>query len=223
MKIGILASQAKRKAWENKETPSSTFSWVQDNEGHEHYDVFVDLDFDDNSYRMQDYFTNSHTVFVLGAVKCSLESAAVGLEMPKNWKGIGINALPTLIERSTLECTNPFQLPEASLEELASLLGYQQIEVVGSRVGLITPRVICMIINEAFYTVQEGTANREDINLAMQLGTNYPKGPFEWCDAIGIQNVYEVLEAMYNDTKDERYKICSLLKQEYLKSSILTR
>ena len=223
MKIGILASQAKRKAWENKETPSSTFSWVQDNEGHEHYDVFVDLDFDDNSYRMQDYFTNSQTVFVLGAVKCSLESAAVGLEMPKNWKGIGINALPTLIERTTLECTNPFQLPEASLEELASLLGYQQIEVVGSRVGLITPRVICMIINEAFYTVQEGTANREDINLAMQLGTNYPKGPFEWCDAIGIQNVYEVLEAMYNDTKDERYKICSLLKQEYLKSSILTR
>ena len=223
MKIGILASQAKRKAWENKETPSSTFSWVQDNEGHEHYDVFVDLDFDDNSYRMQDYFTNSQTVFVLCAVKCSLESAAVGLEMPKNWKGIGINALPTLIERTTLECTNPFQLPEASLEELASLLGYQQIEVVGSRVGLITPRVICMIINEAFYTVQEGTANREDINLAMQLGTNYPKGPFEWCDAIGIQNVYEVLEAMYNDTKDERYKICSLLKQEYLKSSILTR
>ena len=223
MKIGILASQAKRKAWENKETPSSTFSWVQDNEGHEHYDVFVDLDFDDNFYRMQDYFTNSHTAFVLGAVKCSLESAAVGLEMPKNWKGIGINALPTLIERTTLECTNPFQLPEASLEELASLLGYQQIEVVGSRVGLITPRVICMIINEAFYTVQEGTANREDINLAMQLGTNYPKGPFEWCDAIGIQNVYEVLEAMYNDTKDERYKICSLLKQEYLKSSILTR
>ena len=145
MKIGILASQAKRKAWENKETPSSTFSWVQDNEGHEHYDVFVDLDFDDNSYRMQDYFTNSQTVFVLGAVKCSLDSAAVGLEMPKNWKGIGINALPTLIERSTLECTNPFQLPEASLEELASLLGYQQIEVVGSRVGLITPRVICMI------------------------------------------------------------------------------
>jgi 3-hydroxybutyryl-CoA dehydrogenase len=120
------------------------------------------------------------------------------------------------LERNTLECTNPYQLAGTSLKELADLLGYLNIEVVGSRVGLITPRVICMIINEAYYTVQEGTANREDINQAMRLGTNYPKGPFEWCDAMGLQNVYEVLEAMYSDTKDERYKICSLLKQEYL-------
>jgi 3-hydroxybutyryl-CoA dehydrogenase len=189
---------------------------VQDNEGHEHYDVFLDLDFDDNSYRLQDYITNTHTTFILGAVKCTLESAAVGLNIPHDWKGIGINALPTFLERNTLECTNPYKLAGKSLKELADLLGYPNIEVVGSRVGLITPRVICMIINEAYYTVQEGTANREDINQAMRLGTNYPKGPFEWCDAIGLQNVYEVLEAMYNDTKDERYKICSLLKQEYL-------
>ena len=216
MKIGILASPTKRNAWENKETPSSTYSWVQDNEGHEHYDVFLDLDFDDNSYRLQDYLTNTHTTFILGAVKCTLESAAVGLNIPQEWKGIGINALPTFLERNTLECTNPYQMPESSLRKLADLLGYTRIEVVGSRVGLITPRVICMIINEAYYTVQEGTANREDINQAMRLGTNYPKGPFEWCDAMGLQNVYEVLEAMYNDTKDERYKICSLLKQEYL-------
>jgi 3-hydroxybutyryl-CoA dehydrogenase len=189
---------------------------VQDNEGHEHYDVFLDLDFDDNSYRLQDYLTNTHTTFILGAVKCTLESAAVGLNIPHDWKGIGINALPTFLERNTLECTNPYQLAGTSLKELADLLGYPNIEVVGSRVGLITPRVICMIINEAYYTVQEGTANREDINQAMRLGTNYPKGPFEWCEAMGLQNVYEVLEAMYNDTKDERYKICSLLKQEYL-------
>jgi 3-hydroxybutyryl-CoA dehydrogenase len=189
---------------------------VQDNEGHEHYDVFLDLDFDDNSYRLQDYITNTHTTFILGAVKCTLESAAVGLNIPHDWKGIGINALPTFLERNTLECTNPYKLAGKSLKELADLLGYPNIEVVGSRVGLITPRVICMIINEAYYTVQEGTANREDINQAMRLGTNYPKGPFEWCDAMGLQNVYEVLEAMYNDTKDERYKICSLLKQEYL-------
>ena len=77
MKIGILASPTKRNAWENKETPSSTYSWVQDNEGHEHYDVFLDLDFDDNSYRLQDYLTNTHTTFIFGrcemhfGVRCS--------------------------------------------------------------------------------------------------------------------------------------------------------
>ena len=88
--------------------------------------------------------------------------------------------------------------------------------LVDDRVGLVTPRVICMIINEAYYTVQEGTASREDIDLAMKLGTNYPYGPFEWCGKLGIRNVYELLHALYEDTKDERYKISALMKKEYL-------
>jgi 3-hydroxybutyryl-CoA dehydrogenase len=89
-------------------------------------------------------------------------------------------------------------------------------QLVEDRVGLVTPRVICMIINEAYYTVQEGTATRDDIDRAMKLGTNYPYGPFEWCERIGIKHVYELLEAVYEDTHDERYKVCPLLKREYL-------
>jgi len=50
----------------------------------------------------------------------------------------------------------------------------------------------------------------------MKLGTNYPYGPFEWADLIGIKEVYETLHALYEDTKDERYKICPLLKRYYL-------
>lgn len=88
--------------------------------------------------------------------------------------------------------------------------------IVDDRVGMVTPRVISMIINEAYYVVQEGTASREDIDLAMKSGTNYPYGPFEWIRRIGIKHIYEVLEAVYEDTKDERYKICPLLKKEYL-------
>ena len=95
-------------------------------------------------------------------------------------------------------------------------MGYEAPEWVGSRVGLVTPRILCMIINEAFYTLQEGTANRRDIDAAMKLGTNYPLGPFEWCDMIGIDKVYRLLESVYADTKEERYKICPLLKTTYL-------
>lgn len=87
---------------------------------------------------------------------------------------------------------------------------------VADRVGMITPRVICMIINEAYYTLQEGTASKADIDLGMQLGTNYPHGPFAWAERIGIREVRSLLEAMYNDTKDPRYKLCPLLKTESL-------
>ena len=74
-----------------------------------------------------------------------------------------------------------------------------------------------MIINEAFYTVQEGTAVAKDIDTAMKLGTNYPKGPFEFLKLMGIKNVYNALNAVYNDTHDERYKVCALLKNSYLR------
>jgi 3-hydroxybutyryl-CoA dehydrogenase len=224
MKIGILASPAKQNAWMQKQTPSSTFSWVQDSKAHDNFDVFVDLDFDNQPMRIQQYSLNSQTIFVLGAVKCSLEqSIKLGgshLTQTKSsgFKAIGINNLCSFIERNTLELTNPFELDPGRLSQIASALGYAQIEVVNSRVGLITPRVVCMIINEAFYTVQEGTATENDIDQAMKLGTNYPLGPFEWCNKIGLSDVYETLEALYQDTHDERYKICSLLKQRYLRN-----
>lgn len=85
---------------------------------------------------------------------------------------------------------------------------------VASRIGLVTPRVIVMIINEAYFTVQEGTATKEDIDVGMKLGTNYPKGPFEWANLIGLKNIYKTLDALYEDTKEGRYKICPLLKTE---------
>jgi 3-hydroxybutyryl-CoA dehydrogenase len=75
-----------------------------------------------------------------------------------------------------------------------------------------------MIINEACYTLQEGTASMQDIDISMKLGTNYPFGPFEWADKIGIKHVYETLKAVYDDTHDERYKICPMLKTIYLKN-----
>ena len=56
-----------------------------------------------------------------------------------------------------------------------------------------------------------------DIDKGMRLGTNYPYGPLEWCDLIGVKDVYETLDAIWNDTHDERYKICPLLREKYLK------
>ena len=77
-----------------------------------------------------------------------------------------------------------------------------------------------MIINEACYTLQEGTASIPDIDLGMKLGTSFPYGPFEWADRIGLEDIYTTLEAVYDDTKDERYKICPLLKTKYLRDEI---
>ncbi len=127
----------------------------------------------------------------------------------------GFCGLPTFLNRPILECSVHPASDKHKLSEVCKQLNTEFL-VVENRVGLVTPRVICMIINEAYYTVEEGTATREDIDLAMKLGTNYPYGPFEWAQKIGIKNVYDVLNAVLSDTKDERYKICPLLRKEAL-------
>lgn len=127
----------------------------------------------------------------------------------------GFNGLPTQFNREFLEVSLLKKDDAPLLAEICAQLNTEYLRV-DDRVGLVTPRVICMIINEAYFTVQEGTATREDIDLAMKLGTNYPYGPFEWCKRIGLKHVYELLEAIYDDTKDERYRISALMKKEYL-------
>ena len=128
----------------------------------------------------------------------------------------GFCGLPTMLNRPLLEVTLYHSTNGQKLAETCAALG-TDYRVVEDRVGLVTPRVICQIINEACYTVQEGTATMQDVDLGMKLGTNYPRGPFSWANSIGVPRVYAVLEAMWNDTRDERYKICPLLKRQALR------
>jgi 3-hydroxybutyryl-CoA dehydrogenase len=62
--------------------------------------------------------------------------------------------------------------------------------------GLVAPRILCTIINEAAFTLSENIANEGDIDTAMKLGTNYPYGPIEWARLIGINEVKQVLTQM---------------------------
>lgn len=128
----------------------------------------------------------------------------------------GFIGLPKFVNRSALEVTTSSKKSEARLKQICAQLETDFV-CVEDRVGGVTPRVICMIINEAYCTLEEGTATCEDIDLAMKLGTNYPYGPFEWAQLIGIDNVIKLLDALYEDTKDERYKVCNLLRSELKK------
>ena len=183
------------------------------------YDVLFDLDFDDSPEQIQQYINAKEVLIIVGSVKIQLEELYAEIGTRPSCTIIGMNALPTFINRPLLECCATHQMDRVIAEEKLEELGLQS-RFVKSRVGLVTPRIICMIINEAYFTVQEGTASREDIDLGMKLGTAYPKGPFAWSTEIGLDHVYETLEALYQDTKDERYKICPLLKTEYLQGFI---
>jgi 3-hydroxybutyryl-CoA dehydrogenase len=77
----------------------------------------------------------------------------------------------------------------------------------------IVNRVLCMLINEACDTKYLGIASATDIDLAMTKGVNYPKGLLKWADEIGLAQVLNTLNSLYDEYQEDRYRACVLLKQ----------
>ncbi len=198
------------------------FTDGDDEEDYKEYDAIFDLNFDDDYSNLPVYAALRETPVFVSAVKTTLAEAAYATNSKVKCRLFGINAIPGFLSSAKWEISlyRKFETPE--LEKLTKALGIDFLPVE-DRVGMVKPRIIFMIINEACYTLQEGTASIEDIDMGMKLGTNYPYGPFEWCDKIGITSVFETLAALYEDTKDERYKICPLLKTKYLRNETFYR
>lgn len=73
-------------------------------------------------------------------------------------------------------------------------------------------RVISCIINEAFLTLSEGVATAEDVDEAMKLGANYPRGPFEWAEEIGVRKILQTLDSL-RESHGEAYVAAPLLRE----------
>jgi len=82
--------------------------------------------------------------------------------------------------------------------------------------GFIAARVIAMIVNEAYFAIEDQVSSKAEIDTAMKLGTNYPHGPFEWADLLGSGNILALLQKL--NSTDSRYKPSALLIQEVKKN-----
>ncbi|HEX8425007.1 3-hydroxyacyl-CoA dehydrogenase family protein [Hymenobacter sp.] len=133
----------------------------------------------------------------------------------------GICAFPTLLERRILETSLYRPEDSASLAAICAQLGTAYC-TVQDQVGLVTPRMVCLLINEACYALQEGVASVRELEATMQMNLAYPCGPFKWANQIGVALVYEILEALWQDTHEARYKACALLKIMYLRGQQFT-
>ena len=166
-------------------------------------DAVIDLLFEHNGY------DSSHLsgflkrpVFVNSMKKTIVE---IGLPV------IRINAWPGFLKRNVAEvcCNNDAYKNEA--EKILGLLN-RKAEWVADIKGFISARVVSMIINEAYFALQENVSSKEEIDIAMRLGTNYPYGPFEWSKRIGLKNIAALLTEL--SITEKRYQPASLLLKE---------
>ncbi len=120
---------------------------------------------------------------------------------------IRINAWPTFLNRNIIE-TTVLNGRESEAENVFKKLEWK-FQFVPDITGMITPRITGAIINEAYQAFADGVSSKEEIDIAMKLGTNYPYGPFEWGNKIGMQRVKEMF--MQLSKQNNLYKDSILL------------
>jgi len=157
--------------------------------------------------------TARSTVLLSSSVTVTASEQASWLKSPARLMGCA--ALPTLLSRPLLEIAPTLHTSRAAVSTVSIFLARlgKEIAVVQDRVGMVLPRILCMLMNEASFAVMENVAHPHDVDTAMKLGTNYPLGPIEWADRLGIQQVFAILQALHQDLGEERYRIAPLLRQ----------
>jgi 3-hydroxybutyryl-CoA dehydrogenase len=126
---------------------------------------------------------------------------------------IGFHLLPPLeecrlVELTRLPTAQPFAAEAA--EDFFARLGFAS-EWVGDAPGLVLGRIVCQLVNEACFAVGEGVGSEGDVDTGLTLGLNHPRGPFAWCEAIGVEHVCTTIDALWRERREERYRPAPML------------
>ena len=99
-----------------------------------------------------------------------------------------------------------------AIMELSVDIGKEPVEVSDAP-GFIVNKILVPMINEAVCVLMEGVASAEDIDKAMKLGANHPMGPLALSDLIGNDTVLHIMDILYEETGDPKYRACTLLRK----------
>jgi 3-hydroxybutyryl-CoA dehydrogenase len=127
---------------------------------------------------------------------------------------VGFHALPPLEEASVVELTRGPDTAESAasaVERFFATLGKHPVWVADAP-GLVLGRIVCQVINEAAFAVAEGVGSAADVDAGMVHGLNYPRGILHWADEIGLDHVLAVLDGLYEERREERYRAAPLLR-----------
>lgn len=157
-------------------------------------DVYIDLDFVNEPGRVAVLGRLLPAPVLVNAVVPTLEE--IGFPF------VRINGWPGFLERPVHELAVSKEMTAGQLTELAGRWTalYEKLgrdyRFVPDTPGMVSGRILAMIINEAYYTWEEEVSTTEEIDIAMKLGTNYPFGPFEWGRRIGLEKVAGLLTVL---------------------------
>jgi 3-hydroxybutyryl-CoA dehydrogenase len=128
---------------------------------------------------------------------------------------VGFHALPPLNAGGLVELTRGRDSTDAAARAAERFFHSCGLHTawVGDAPGLILGRAVCQLVNEAAFALDQGVASAQEIDDGMVLGLNHPHGPLTWGDLIGLDHVLAVLDALYAERREERYRAAPLLRR----------
>ncbi len=128
---------------------------------------------------------------------------------------VGFHVLPPLDQSRLVELTRTASTQSFAAEaagEFFARLGFHT-EWVDDAPGLVLGRIVCQLVNEAWFAVGEGVGSEEDVDAGLVLGLAHPRGPLEWGRAIGLDHVAAVLDGLWAERREERYRAAPLVRR----------
>ena len=143
----------------------------------------------------------------------SLSITEIGAGLPKPIIGMHFfNPAPVMKLVEVINGANTPKEVTDKVVEISKNLGKTPVQVAEAP-GFVVNRILVPMINEAIFIYNEGIADIEGIDSAMKLGCNHPMGPLELGDLIGLDVCLAIMDVLYNETGDSKYRACTLLRK----------